>query len=138
MRSPLQLGHLVEQVLKDIIVDLVRDRRDQGLGLLSAVAAERTDLRPLELVQVLVRAEQALDGLDVLLLLEARKGVEVVDGLGEDLGLLEALAVVAPLGDQRVDDERRLGQRQRVDVLELAQDHVRAHVLVPRRQGLGP
>lgn len=97
-----------------------------------------TDLRPLELVQVLVRAEQALDGLDVLLLLEARKGVEVVDGLGEDLGLLEALAVVAPLRDQGVDDERRLGQRQRVDVLELAEDHVRADVLVARGQGLGP
>jgi hypothetical protein len=42
IHSPLQLGHLVEQVLEDVIVDLVRDGWDQGLGLLSAVAAERT------------------------------------------------------------------------------------------------
>lgn len=41
-RLPLQLSHLVKQVLEDIIVDLVRDGRDQGLGLLSTVAAKRT------------------------------------------------------------------------------------------------
>lgn len=96
-----------------------------------------TDLRPLELVQVLVRAEQALDGLDVLFLLEAGEGIEVVDGLGEDLGLLEALAVVATLCDQRVDNERGLGERERVDVLELAEDNVGADILVARGQGLG-
>lgn len=81
----------------------------------------RTDLRSLKLVKLLLRAEQALHGLDVLLLLEARKGGEVVDGLCEDLGLLEVLAIVATLCDQGVDDEVGLGEGQGVDALELAE-----------------
>lgn len=117
-----------------------------------------------------MRAEQALDGLDVLLLLEPRKGVEVVDRLGEDpsfgkisllakrtpscvgawrapaaeeagclsLGLIDVLAVVAPLRDERVDDQRGLGEGERLYTLELAELEDVAGLLIAWRRRLGP
>lgn len=36
----LELGHLVQELLQGIVVNLVRDGRDERLGLLSAVAAK--------------------------------------------------------------------------------------------------
>lgn len=96
-----------------------------------ASCSERhTDLGAFELVKHLVRAQQAFDGLDVLLLLEARERVEVVDGLRQDLGLVEILALVAPLRDQRVDDERSLRQGQGVNICEFAQLQGRAGLFV--------
>lgn len=68
-----------------------------------------------------MRAQQALDSLDILLLLEARKGVKIVDGLGQNLRLLEPLAVVAALGDQRIDDERGFGQRECIDAFKFTE-----------------
>lgn len=97
----------------------------------------RTNLSALKLVELLVRAKQALHRLDVLLLLEARKRIQIVDGLRQDLGLLKVLAVVAALGDQRVDNERCFGQRQRIDVGELAQLELCAGLLVAAGRGLG-
>ncbi len=71
-------------------------------------------------------------------MLEARKGVEVVERLVEHVGFVAVLAVLAPLRHERVDDERRLGQRQRIDALELAQLEHRAGLLLARRRRLGP
>jgi len=55
---------------------------------------------------------------------------------GDVLGVVDALAVLVhlPLRHQRVDDQRRLGVRQRVDVLELAQLELGAGFLVALRR----
>lgn len=40
--STLELSHLVKQLLEGVVIELGREGGDQGLGLLSAVAAKRT------------------------------------------------------------------------------------------------
>lgn len=39
--SALELGHLVQELLQGIVVNLVGDGRDESLGLLSTIAAKR-------------------------------------------------------------------------------------------------
>ena len=52
---------------------------------------------PLELVKLLVRAQEPLHRLDVLLLLEPRERVKVIDGLGEHPDFRRAqLSATAP------------------------------------------
>ncbi len=95
-RSALELAHLLEQLEEIIVADLVLQRRDQRLGFLDAVGAQRAQGGALELRQLRVAGEQALDRLDVLLLLEARERVKVVDRLGQNTGSGLARASVSP------------------------------------------
>lgn len=53
------------------------------------------------------------------------------------LGLVDVFAIVAPLRDQGVQDERGFGERECVDVLELAQVERRGRLLVAGRGRLG-
>lgn len=84
-----------------------------------------------------MRTQQTLHGLDILLLGEPRKVIQVVQRGVEHLGLVDVLAVVAPLGYQRIEDQRRLGQRERIHALELAQIEVRGGFFVARGWGFG-
>lgn len=56
----------------------------QGVQYRVLRQGERTELRPLELGKILLGAEQALDGFDVLLLREAREVVEIGERLVQD------------------------------------------------------
>jgi len=75
------LINLIQQLLELLVADLLRQARDQRLRLLGQLAAQAAELRALELGQLLVRREQPLDRLDVLLALEAREVVEVLERL---------------------------------------------------------
>lgn len=136
-----QLCHLIKQLLQVFVANLVGKRGNQSLALISAIAAERsyntflstpkaprslpweirlTNLRSLKLCKLLVRAQQSFYGFNIFLLLEARKGVKIVERLVEHVSLVAVLAILSSFGHERVDDEGSFRERKRVDVFEFA------------------
>lgn len=75
------LVNLIQEILQVVIADLVGQAGYQRLRLLRQFTAQTTQLGTLELRELLVRREQALHSLDVLLALEACEVVEVFKGL---------------------------------------------------------
>ena len=99
LRKIPQLGQLIQQLLQIPVRDLMLQARNQRFRLLRIITAQTacttrqqwpstakrppTQLRPLKHLQLRVRVQQPLHGLDVLLVLEPRKHLQVVERFGE-------------------------------------------------------
>lgn len=96
----------------------------------TATGGERTELGALKASKVVAGAQQIVNRVAVLAVLEAREDVEVGAHLGEGLGLVEADLVLLAVLDNGIDDQAGLGEGEGGDVLELAQLELEAGLLV--------
>ena len=97
----------------------------------------RTELAPLEPGRVVAGAQQIVDAITIVAVLEAAEDVEVGAHLGQSLGLVEGDVMLLAVLDNGVDDQAGLGQGQGGDVLELAQLQLLAGLFVAGSLALG-
>lgn len=92
--------------------------RDTGNRIKGQAHTELTPLKPLQLSPA---GQQLLDGSDMLLLLEARKQLQVLLRLEEGLALGHLLLDGAASSHDCVDDSARFGEVQSGNIVKLAE-----------------